>query len=431
MLANLSISNTTPRPDYYMIQDQYVELDDINNRISQLVKACKVVGVYDQSAIGVSRMLTEGFDNELIPVDNWAMFAEKGGLKGQIDWLPLDMIIAALEQLNAAREVIKGQIYELTGIADIVRGASKASETLGAQQIKAQFASVRIKKLQDEVARFATDIMRIKAELMVKHFDPEILLQKSNIMSTGEANSIWIAPAMELLTSEEGFEWRVTVNADTLAQADYAMEKQDRIELLTTMSGFMEKSLPMIQTYPASATLMVSMMKWAISGFKNADEIEGMLDKELTALEEAAQQPPPSPPPDPEVQKAQAQMEQIQAKGQLDQQKAEIDMQAKQQEVALKERLGQMEIQMKMMELKFKEQELQMEAQKAHQEMRFEEEQAAISQRTKLMESELGLKAQADQHEQQSQFSQEDHAAQLQQQKAAAAAKPKPSGGEK
>jgi hypothetical protein len=128
-----------------MIQDQYQELDTINNRVSMLLQACKVVGVYDQSASGVSRMLTEGFDNQLIPVDNWAMFAEKGGLKGQVDWLPLDVVVDALTQLITNRDLIKAQIYELTGISDIVRGATKASETLGAQEIKSKFASISIK----------------------------------------------------------------------------------------------------------------------------------------------------------------------------------------------------------------------------------------------------------------------------------------------
>ncbi|MEN6407859.1 MAG: hypothetical protein ABFC77_15505, partial [Thermoguttaceae bacterium] len=100
MLANLTTSNCIPKPDYMMIQDQYVELDEVNNRISLLIVACKVVGVYDRSAEGIQRMMTEGYDNTLIPVDNWAMFAEKGGVKGQIDWLPLDVVVQALGQLQ-------------------------------------------------------------------------------------------------------------------------------------------------------------------------------------------------------------------------------------------------------------------------------------------------------------------------------------------
>lgn len=386
MLANISTSNTTPRPDYYMIQDQYSELDTINNRISSLVKACKVVGVYDQSAKGVQRMLTEGSDNELIPVDSWAMFAEKGGLKGAIDWLPLESVVQALQQLNMAREVIKGQIYELTGIADIVRGASKASETLGAQQIKAQFASVRIKKLQDEVARFAAELMRIKAELMVKHFDPTMLVKKSNIMATG--NDEYVAPAIQLLQEEEGFEWRITINADTLAQADYAMEKQDRMDMLTTISKYMQGMLPMLQQAPKSAPLMIAMLRWAIAGFKNADEIEGMIDKELHMLEQESKVPPPPPPPSPEQIKAQAEQQRMQQQAQIDQAKAQADAQMEQQRNAMEMQRMQfeqhMEEQRLKMELMADRQQLAMDQQRQEMELHF----AMLMERLKLRSAE-------------------------------------------
>lgn len=328
MFANISTSNTVPRPDYYMIQDQYTELDTINNRISLLVRACKVVGVYDKSAVGVARMLKEGFDNDLIPVDNWAMFAEKGGLKGQLDWLPLDMVVTALQRLNEAREVIKGQIYELTGIADIVRGATKASETLGAQQIKAQFASIRIKKLQDEVARFASDIMRIKAEMQVKHFDPQILLARSNIMRTSDAPLA--EQAIQLLQSEDGFEWRVQVTADSIAQADYTTDKQDRIEMLTSVSGYLGKAAQVMQSVPDAGYMLVSMLKWAVAGFRNATEIEGVIDQELDKIGKLSQQPKQPPPPDPQVMKAQQDGQLAQARLQFDQQSAQASSQLEQ-----------------------------------------------------------------------------------------------------
>jgi len=380
MLANCSTSNTTPRPDYYMIQDQYSELDVVNNRISMLIAACKVVGVYDKSAVGISRMLTEGFDNQLIPVDNWAMFAEKNGLKGQIDWLPLESITMALRELNAAREVIKGQIYELTGIADIVRGASKASETLGAQQIKAQFASVRIKKLQDEVARFAADIMRIKAELMVKHFDPAILIKKSNIMVTG--NDEYIAPAMQLLASEEGFEWRIVVNADTLAQADYAMEKSDRIEFMSSVSKYLQMAGPMMMSAPETAPLLVGLLKWSVSAFRGASDIEGMLDKALDAL---AKQPEQPKGPSPEEQKAQAEQQKLQQEAQIDQQKAQMDMQAEQQKMQFDQQKMQMELQMEQQRFQLEQQRMQMELQAEGQRLAMEKQQME----TKMMFEEL------------------------------------------
>jgi hypothetical protein len=447
MLANITTSNTVPRPDYYMIQDQYSELDTLNNRISMLLQACKVVGVYDQSATGVSRMLNEGFDNQLIPVDNWAMFAEKGGLKGNIDWLPLDVVIAAVKQLIESRELIKAQIYELTGISDIVRGASKASETLGAQEIKSKFASISIKKRQDEVARFAADMLRIKAEIQIKHFDPEILVTKSNIVATGKENFPFIGPAVNMLKSDEGFEWRIQVTADSIAQADYAMEKADRIEFLTAVSSYLEKAVGMFQVVPGSAGFLVSMLKWAVAGFRGASEIEGLLDKELDTISKT---PPPPPPPNPEEQKMALEKQKTEGKMKADEQKAQIDITKATKEMELKERLGQMEIRMKEMELQFKAQELQLKEREAQMNMDFAAAESAQKQRTAVMEQQMDLSAksqehsmnleqQRESHEMESEHAAESHkmsmdqtkeagAIKTQQMKKEAAAKPKPNG---
>ena len=450
MLANITTSNTVPRPDYYMIQDQYSELDTVNNRVSMLIQACKVVGVYDQSASGISRMLTEGFDNQLIPVDNWAMFAEKGGIKGNIDWLPLDVVVDALTQLIQNRDLIKAQIYELTGISDIVRGATKASETLGAQEIKSKFASISIKKRQDEVARFAADLLRIKAEIQVKHFDPEILVEKSNIVATGVGNFKYIDPAIKMLKDDAGFEWRIQVTADSIAQADYAMEKADRIEFLTAVSGYLEKAAMMFQAVPGSAELLVGMLKWAVAGFRNASSIEGMLDKELDAISKA---PPPPPKPDPEQQKMELEKQKNEGKIQVDQQKAQIDIQKGQQELQLKERLGQMEMRMKEMELQFKQQELALKEKEANMNFQFKEAESLQNQRTHAAEAEMNLSTKAQEHEMNLEQAHEDHemqseqaaeshkmtmdqtkeagAIKTQQMKKEAAAKPKPNGAKK
>jgi len=387
MLANCSTSNTVPRPDHYMIQDQYTELDQVNQRISLLIQACKVVGVYDKTAIGISRMLTEGFDNQLIPVDNWAMFAEKGGVKGAIDWLPLDTVVQALNQLGIAREAIKGQIYELTGIADIVRGASKASETLGAQQIKAQFASVRIKKLQDEVARFASDIMRLKAEIMVRHFTPEVLIRKSNIASIGEPELI--GPAIALLTNDEDFEWRIEVNADTLAQADYAAEKTDRTEFMTMVSKFMSQYGPMVQAAPASIPLLLTMLKWAVAGFRNARDIEGIIDKELDRLIKEAKMPKPQK-PDPEMLKMQAEQQRAQEQHQMDMAEKKFEIMTKQQEAALQQQQDRFEAALEQQRLQT---EIAMEQQQQQQELMFERMMAMLKLQTMQQESEIKLES--------------------------------------
>jgi hypothetical protein len=44
-------------------------------------------------------------------------------------------------------------IYEVTGISDIVRGQGNAQETATAQEIKSQWGSLRIRKLQKQIER--------------------------------------------------------------------------------------------------------------------------------------------------------------------------------------------------------------------------------------------------------------------------------------
>lgn len=462
MFANTTTSSCTPRPDFFMIQDQYNELDTVNARISLLVSACKVVGIYNSNATAIQDLL-KGNENTLVPVQNWSQFSEKGGTGGNIEWLPLEQVVAALERLNVARESIKGQIYELTGIADIVRGASKASETLGAQQIKAQFASVRIKKLQDEVARFASDILRIKAEIMVKHFSVDILIRKSGITRTD--NDEYVASALALLKSEEGFQWRVTVQADSMAQADYANEKKDRIEFMSAVSGYMGNALPMTLQIPETKPIILGVLKWGLAGFKEAEDIEGMLDKQLAMLEG---KPPAPPPPDPK-------MAAVQAKIEGDKQKASMDMQKSQQEMAMKERESQLEQQMmqqkmnfeqamNQMEMRMKAFELQMNQQKGQQdlelqqakgaqEIQHDQTQAAMSMQNQQQEHELNMETQAATAAQAMSQTAESHQVQMKQQKeagslkldqgkkegqqkltlqkAAAAQKPKPQGSNK
>lgn len=448
MLANVSTSSTVPRPDYYMIQDQYSELDTVNARISLLVKACKVVGVYDQAAKAVGAILT-GNENTMVPVPDWGQFSEKGGMKGSVDWIPLEMVVAALQRLNEARETIKGQIYELTGIADIVRGDSKASETLGAQKIKAQFASIRIKKLQAEVARFASDILRIKAEMSTKHYSPETLIRKSGIVYTD--NDEWVPEALLMLKSEEGFNWRVEVQADSMAQADYESEKEDRVKFMSMVTGYMAQALPIAGQIPELKPVMLGMLKWGMASFKGASDITGMIDKQLAMLEG---KPPPPPKPDPAEQKMQMEMQKMQAEGQqkaqegqmkmsIEQQKAQLEAEKQQRELEFKQQEAELDRQQKEMELSFKKQELELKMQESQQNLQATIQKSEIDMQThqqvaqqkvqdSMIQSDLAqrqgeqqLEQSAQQHEQGLEQGEQAAAAKVQQMKAQAAAKPK------
>ena len=71
--ATISNNNLIPSPDYLQYQDQACELDLLTARIAAITKAIKVAGVYDSSAQGIDRLLSEGTENKLIPVSQWAV----------------------------------------------------------------------------------------------------------------------------------------------------------------------------------------------------------------------------------------------------------------------------------------------------------------------------------------------------------------------
>lgn len=395
LFANLTTSNCRPKPDYAMLQDQYNELDSVNNRISLLIVACKVVGVYDRSADGIQRMLTEGYDNILIPVDNWVMFAEKGGIKGQIDWLPLETVVKALDQLTKHREIIKQQIYELTGISDIVRGASKASETLGAQELKGKFAAVRIQKLQDEVVRFAEDVLKIKGELLVKHFDPMILAKMANVQGMTPEDQQIAVPALQLLKAGgDSLEWRITIQSDAMAQIDYTQQKTERSEFMTAVATFLQSASTVGQGSPQLIPLMLELLKFGVAGFRVSKDIEGVFDKyakEFNDQLEAQKNAPPQP--DPEQQKMQAEMQakqadqqmkaqEMQMQQQADMVKNQTELQMKQQEHAMKLKMMEMELAFKerewQAEIAFREREQQMKLAQSAQSFQQQQAQAAV-----------------------------------------------------
>jgi hypothetical protein len=76
-------------------------------------------------------------------------------------------------QLYQARESIKQVIYEITGISDIIRGSSVASETATAQDLKNKWGTVRLREMQTLVADYARDLFRMSVDCGADHIPAE------------------------------------------------------------------------------------------------------------------------------------------------------------------------------------------------------------------------------------------------------------------
>lgn len=184
LYATLTNDSLVPVPDYAEYQDQAEELDNLTNRISALTDAIRVNGVYDASYPELKRILSEGVDNRMIGVKNYAEFAQKGGLEAAMDFVPIKDVVEALLRMYEARERVKADMAEITGISDIVRGQSQSGgqKTATEQRIKGQFASLRLDDRKKEVSRFARDAIRVMAEITAEQFSPEVLSEMTGMI---------------------------------------------------------------------------------------------------------------------------------------------------------------------------------------------------------------------------------------------------------
>jgi hypothetical protein len=290
-----------PRADYAMAQDLYKELDRINAQISHLTMAVKAAGVYDKAAAPVKQLLTTAVENALIPVDNWSAFVEKGGMRGVIDWLPIEQFVNAISQLTQRKAQLERDLYEVLGISDIMRGASVASETLGAQQLKVQYGGARLSNLQNEVARFVSGVMKIRANIVSNFFQPETLKKRSLIERTPDAQ--YADEAIAMLKDQGASLYSITVTADSLAAPDWAAEKEARTEFMGAASNYLMAAAPLVAQSPEVGGFLIKLLQWGAAGFKGSKTIEGVLDQAAKMLEQQAATPKPPAPPTPEDQK--------------------------------------------------------------------------------------------------------------------------------
>ena len=337
LYATLTNDTLVPVPDFVIYQDQATELDLLADKIDGLTKALKITGGYDASIPELGRIFTESENGTLIPVKNWAAFAEKNGLQGAISLVDLKPIADALLAAYQAFKMIKDGIDELTGISDLMRGETKAAETATAQQLKANYGSMRLKDYQDQVSGYASELLNLMAQVICMKFSAQTIAQVGGAAQLSPEDQQYVQPALELLIGPERMadpdavpaanparDFRIEVSTDSMVFLDEQQEKQSRVEFLTATGGYLKAvSEAVVQMPPEVRQVMVpllmDMLKFGVSGYRVGKTIEGAFEAAAEQLKQLAKQPPPPPQPPPEVL-----VEQM--RGQLEQQRMGEEM---------------------------------------------------------------------------------------------------------
>jgi len=172
-----------PSPDcllpatlYSQYEEQALELDNLTRRIEATGRIIKWRGAYAGSlGTEVGRVLQDAADGELVPIGNETAVMERGGLSGAIWLFDTKQAAEVLGKLYEQREATKQTIYEITGISDILRGVTRASETATAQQIKAAWGSSRVDGYKREIQRLLAATLRLAAEVICETYQIETL----------------------------------------------------------------------------------------------------------------------------------------------------------------------------------------------------------------------------------------------------------------
>lgn len=328
-----------PTPLFEQYREQADELDRLSMRINQLVDACRARGIYDSTLKEVEQLMRAN-DKQLVPIQDAALWAEKGGIEKAVYWLPIDMIARVLSELYKARDQAKQAVYELSGIADVRRGATDPNETLGAQKLKADFGNQRISGLKLEVERYVRDLMRLMGEIASEKFSPETLLRMSQMQVPTEEQintkakemiqqamqqaqqqgqqmdpqqamqqlpprPVSIEKVMEVLHDDATRMFKIDVETDSMVSATIVEDMAGLQQVLTGVVQFIEGIGPAVERGAVPVEAVKEIVMTICRRSKMGSAVEDALDK-IKA---------PSERPDPNKAKADAavQLEQIRA----------------------------------------------------------------------------------------------------------------------
>lgn len=378
-----------PVPDFLYYKDQVEEINELTARISSLSESLRLKGFYPGGASDVGEAIEavlKDQDNRaiLVPINSLAAFGS-GSLKDSVIWLPVKDVADVIASLIELRRQLIEDVYQITGLSDIMRGETEASETATAQRIKSQYGSIRIRDRQNELVRIARDITRIEAEIMAENFNPQTLVQMSQTdlpsdqdiaqQIAGITSQIQMAAqnpeirarlaqdpqaqqqAQQMLQQAQGqvqqLQQTITIEkvvgllkeqrirpfvleieTDSTIQPDEDAQKQRATEFITAVGGFMQQSVQAVQLMPEMAPLAAEMLQFTASQFRVGRSVDGAIDEFADKMKQLASQPKPPPP---EQVKADAEMKAMQAAADQKKQDAQQAAEADQRKAQLEE----------------------------------------------------------------------------------------------
>lgn len=359
-----------PKALYGLYENQAKELNRITVRINRIVEALKVRGAYDSTLSELGDIL-KADDNVLKPAENVAALQDSKGIEHAIWLVPIDKLVIVLQQLIIARQQCKQVIYEITGISDILRGQTNAAETATAQEIKNQWGTLRLKRMQKAVQHYVRDMLRIALEIMGQTFSEETFSQMTGLpypttekkqqatqmlqvmQQSGQPPDPQIAAIAQqpswgevigVLRDDTIRAYRIDIETNSTVDLEATEDQKNMSEALTAIAQYIQGVSPLIENGSMPFEAAQAMLMTIVRRFRFGPELEDAIKM----------MKPPTPP---DAAKAQAEQQKMQMEQQNQQAEMKMKQTLAQQEMQLKEREAQLRTEEMKMELAFKQEE--------------------------------------------------------------------------
>jgi len=185
-------------------------------------------------------------------------------------------------------------------------------------------------------------------DLALFKFSDDTLYRMMGIPFLSQTDQMMVPQAIALLKSDRDRQFRIDIETDSTVLFKEEEEKAMKIEMLTSIGGFLQNASSLIATQPIMAPAMISLLLSTIRSFRFSKDSESEIEQSLQGLLQTLQQPQQPPQPDPmiaiqmqkvqlEGQKLQLEAQKIQAELQAESQKTSVEMQLKDKALRLEE----------------------------------------------------------------------------------------------
>ena len=394
--ATLANDDLFPVSDYRQYRTQIRQIQVLTQRIEGLAEAAKLVGVYDATEEKL-KTLFDHPDGTLIPVTNWAALAGKGGLDGSISFVPIKEIAETLQLLHEERDKALADSYQLTGISDLIRGDTHASETATAQGIKDKYISMRFDEKRREIDRAIVNTLNNYGAIICHVFTDETIIKMSGVqlfrtraekaqcqqqiaaagqpapqpqqppqgmqpqpgmhpgMPQGMPQPGMMQPVpmppeaaqemcekptweevLDFLRNDGLRSFNIDIETDSTIASDQQAQQESATQFLQMLGQFLQQAMEAAQQAPQMIPLMGRMLSWGVRQFPVGRDLEEAVDSaidKMDAAAKAAEQNPQQQPPDPKMIEVQGKLKLAQDQLQLAQQDQEFQHQLAQQKL--------------------------------------------------------------------------------------------------